>query len=87
MGRRQPAAEQAAHPMSGPRRRPHKLSGSFVAQGDSERTTHVNCSPIFPARFTTAKAMDIDDVLTARLGRMHSSSDLLDPLVVSVSIT
>jgi hypothetical protein len=51
MHRRQPAAEQAAHPTSGPRRRPRKLPESFVTQGDFGRTTHINCSPIFPARF------------------------------------
>jgi hypothetical protein len=49
--RRQPAAEQAAHPNSGPRRRPHKLPGFVVTPGDFASTTHVNRSPIFPARF------------------------------------
>lgn len=52
MRRRQPAAEQAAHPLSGPRRRPHALPGSFVTHEDFRRTTHVNCSPMNPARFT-----------------------------------
>ena len=47
-----PAAEQAAHPKSGPRRRPHELSGSLVSEGHSGGSTHVNRSPIFPARFT-----------------------------------
>ncbi len=50
--RRQLAAEQTAHPMSGPRRRPHALPGSFVTHGDFSQMTHTNCSPIFPARFT-----------------------------------
>src|SRR6266487_988272 len=49
--RRQLAAEQTAHPMSGPRRRPHALPGSFVTHGDFSQMTHTNCSPIFPARF------------------------------------
>ena len=49
--RRQPAAEQAAHPKSGPRRRPHELPGSFVTHENLRRTTHTNCSPILPARF------------------------------------
>ena len=43
------AAEQAAHPMSGPRRRPHELPGSFPT---NRGATHVNCSPMIPARFT-----------------------------------
>ncbi len=51
MRRFPPAAEQAAHPKSGPRRRPHELSESFVTRGDPERTTHINRSPIVPARF------------------------------------
>jgi hypothetical protein len=46
-----PAAEQAAHPNSGPRRRPRELPGSLVTHEDVERPTHTNCSPIFPARF------------------------------------
>src|SRR6266542_169579 len=33
MSRIQPAAEQAAHPTSGPRRRPRELSGSFMTHG------------------------------------------------------
>ena len=52
MRRSQPAVEQAAHPESGPRRRPHALPGSFVTHDDSGRATHANCSPIIPARFT-----------------------------------
>ena len=47
------AAEQAAHPTSGPRRRPHELPGSSVSHGGFGRTTHLNCSPVFPARFTS----------------------------------
>jgi hypothetical protein len=38
--------------MSGPRRRPHALLGSLVIHANSRTTTHVNCSPIFPARFS-----------------------------------
>src|SRR5437762_3028339 len=45
------AAEQAAHPKSGPRRRPHELPGSLVTHENLRRTTHTNCSPIIPARF------------------------------------
>jgi hypothetical protein len=55
MPRFQPAAEQAAHPKSGPRRRPRELPGSVVTQRDFGRTTHINCSPIFPARFKTTE--------------------------------
>ena len=51
MRRHQPAAEQAAHSKSGPRRRPPELVGSLVTHEDFRRTTHANCSPIFPARF------------------------------------
>jgi hypothetical protein len=54
MRRFQPAAEQAAHPKSGPRRRPDELLGSFVTHGDFRRTTHTNCSPRFPARFSSS---------------------------------
>jgi hypothetical protein len=49
-----PAAEQAAHPKSGPRRRPHELPGSVVTHGDFGSTTHVNRPPIIPARFIRA---------------------------------
>jgi len=51
-----PAAEQAAHPKSGPRRRPHELSESFVIRGDSGRTTHITRSPMNPARFINCNA-------------------------------
>jgi hypothetical protein len=50
--RLQPAAEQAAHPNSGPRRRPRELSGSFVTHDDSGRPTHSNRPPRFPVRFS-----------------------------------
>jgi hypothetical protein len=49
--RRLPAAEQAAHPKSGPRRRPHELPKSFRTHGDSSRTTHITRSPTEPVRF------------------------------------
>src|SRR5580700_2314493 len=59
MRRLQPAAEQAAHPKSGPRRRPDELLGSFVTHGDFRRTTHTNCSPRFPARFSQVRLGDL----------------------------
>jgi hypothetical protein len=49
--RLQPAAEQAAHPKSGPRRRPHELPRSVVTHAHFGKATHINCSPIFPVRF------------------------------------
>jgi hypothetical protein len=55
-----PAAEQAAHPKSGPRRRPHKLPGSCVTHGDFRRTTHTNCSPRIPVRFNPPYDRDRD---------------------------
>jgi hypothetical protein len=58
-----PAAEQAAHPKSGPRRRPHELPKSFRTHGDSRRTTHITRSPTEPVRFI------------ARLGRAHDRPD------------
>ena len=48
----EPADEQTAHPTSGPRRRPHELPESSVIRGNSRRTTHVNCPPRIPVRFT-----------------------------------
>jgi hypothetical protein len=47
----QPAAEQAAHLNSGPRRRPHELPESLVTYSQFGRTTHTNCPPRFPVRF------------------------------------
>jgi hypothetical protein len=54
---RQPAAEQAAHFKSGPRRRPHELPRSVVTHGDFRTTTHVNCSPKIPVRFSLRVAV------------------------------
>ena len=52
MCRLPPAAEQAAHPKSGPRRRPHELPGSLVTDRDSEGATHTNRPPRFSVRFS-----------------------------------
>jgi hypothetical protein len=48
----EPAAEQAAHPMSGPRRRPRALRASSVSRRQSGRTTHITRPPRFPVRFS-----------------------------------
>ena len=53
-------AEQAAHPKSGPRRRPLELPGSFVTSGHSGRTTHTNRPPRFPVRFRREQRRNCD---------------------------
>ena len=68
MRRLLPAAEQAAHTKSVPRRRCHELLGFFVTHGDFGTTTHLNCSPIIPARFsrTERALLNVLELATVR---------------------